>query len=462
MSILTYNGIALPYGYTSSFRQEAVYDEMGNTDRILTKFDIQVSAVLNLQWIQFIVPTITAAQAANNAGLIMRAIRQNLMEPRRALAFNINGVDLIPNTTAGSGLVDSYNGPKPQSCDITQLNNVTFLINYHIIAHYVENNTVNTATLVATNLPGNVVLYNRWTETIEIDNCMMSRRTRNGKFMIRSDNNQGLIADMVRSQMAVVGVPTGFLRERSEYTQSADGLSIQYNVTDKEAYKLPPSPAFEADGEYSEEIVNGAIRRATQRIRLKGANKNISPQNKLIAVAIHIVAKKLQLGNAALAEHQRLTVGSFENWVEFSCTARMNNTKGVVYALAAGAIGGAANAIANGTGNVLSTLAGGAGGGFAGSIDKDGGSAAFLKNDGFSKFATMIPLVDDNVTRPAYLDRGSAGLLLQAAKYYDPALQGTQLGPGDVVADTNPLTGNLKSQLNNGVRIGQAGVILEP
>ena len=41
MSILSYNGVTLPYAYTTVFNQEAVGDS-SNTDWMITRFDINV------------------------------------------------------------------------------------------------------------------------------------------------------------------------------------------------------------------------------------------------------------------------------------------------------------------------------------------------------------------------------------------------------------------------------------
>lgn len=440
MSVLTYDNISLPYGHTSSFRQEVVYDDQSGTDWMCTKFDIQVNAVININYLQAISATFTSLTVANNAAVIMKAIRQRLLQPRRQLSFSVNGYELIPAQTAGVGKADALNGPKPQSCDITELNSVTFMISYHIIAHYWENNRIDPLTLVVTNRVGSNVLTNRWSETVTIDNCMYSTRTRSGKFMIRSDNKDGYIADMMRSQMAVVAVPEGFIRERSEYTQTPDGLGLQYTVTDKEVFKLPPPPAFEADGEYREEMINGATRKATYRVRLRGSkSKLVSPQDRLVNVAIGMVAIKLRLGLASLAEHAALTVGSYDNWVEFTCTARMNNSKDVKYGLSTN----------------------GASGGATAPNTKDSGFAGFMTKVGFSKYACLTPFSEDGTLPPPYQDRGSAGMLLQAAKYYDPSLQENRLGPGDMWSNTNPLTSQINSQMNAGVKVGQAGIQAE-
>jgi hypothetical protein len=81
---------------------------------------------------------------------------------------------------------------------------------------------------------------------VQIDKFMASTRTRSGTFIIRSDNAERITADQIRTQMAVLGVPNGFQRESATYTQSTDGLSIKYDIVDKEYFKAPPQDAFEA------------------------------------------------------------------------------------------------------------------------------------------------------------------------------------------------------------------------
>lgn len=406
MSAFNYNGITLPYPLIRTFRQEVIRDE-SDTDWCLSRFDIRVEAVLNYNYLSTIVPAsfpitpTTAPLQTADAAYIMKAIRERLMEHRKTLSVTFNGTELIPKVQQGlTGTVDAQNGPKPQSCDIFHLGNDTYLVSYRIVAHYWEHNQVfpgtNPPSIV--NRQGKPVLYNRWSETVEIDALNFSRRTREGKFIIRSDNPEGKIADFYRIQLAVLSVPTGWLRESSRYTQSPDGLAIQYTVVDREVFKKPPSPAFRAEGSYSEHISKGDGKAtATCTIRLFGDKE--TSQALLVSTAFHVVNQKMLLRGASFTEApegaeratllQAITeVDMYQNVVSYTCQTLFLP----------------ANVRLNGV-----------------PVDK-------------FKAMARTPLSPANAPYvPNYWKRGTASYLLQAAAYYDPSLGG-RLGKGKTTA----------------------------
>ncbi len=412
MSVIRYNNVSLPYAYTSRFNQEAVRDE-SDTDWHMTKIEVICQCVLNTAYLQAIAPDLIGLFSVENAADIMNVIRTRLLTHRKTLSVQFNGTELIPQPQGNNpGTVDAANGPKPQSCIITQLTNTTFLVTYHIIAHYWENTEVDEASANGVvNNPGNNVLFNRWEETAEIDDCNYTRRIRNGRFKIRSDNVDGTIADNIRSKMAVVGVPEGFMRESSHYTISPDGLAIAYRVTDKEVFKMPPNPAFKADGEYIESTTMKGVQRWGQ-VRVKLQGDRATDQNELIKKSVIICSSKLSINGASqtdiakgfsILDMASIQVGMYENYVECNMRARMKpRTKGRI----------------------------------------DGVAGINFKS------MTETPLSPFTQKRPAYRDFGTAGFLLQAAAYYDPNITTTVLSP----------TG----QLSVGQEVGTAGRTLEP
>ena len=403
MSLLNYNGVTLPYVRITDFSQSALRDE-SETDWYLTKFDIAAEAVINTDYITTICPDML--DKTTNVADVMTIIRTRLLAHRKRLSIVFNGTDLVPAKQTGiTGDVDAMNGPRPMSCDITQLTNTTFFIRYRIVAHYWESHDESPNVPVPNN-PGNNVLYNRWSESQEIDGRGFSRRVREGKFVIRSDNRAGQIADTFRSQMAVVGVPTGFLRESSSYTVDPSGLGLAYRIVDQEVFKQPPNPAFEAVGSYTESFARGGASRFGEvRVNLKAA-KGVF-QRVLLDVAVAVASSKIGANGAvAVFENSSVTVNMYDNEVSVHLLARFlkeNEIKKRFYNIA---------------------------------------------GNRFGDPMVFTPLSDvknkANRPKPEYLDRGSANLLLQAAAYYDPALRNTQL---------NPTTG----QLNQGTEPGKGG-----
>lgn len=395
MSVLTYNGVTLPYCFHTSFRQEALYDDLGHTDWYSTKFDITVQAVINKNYAALL--GVTAQDPAS----MMGTFRRKLLAPRQALSVKFNGVDLIPSKPSGNaGNVDTQNGPFPQSCDITLMTNTTFLVNYHIITYRWETS--------ASTTPNNV-LFNRWTETMDIDQRNYTTRTRHGKMMIRSDNPEGWTADQLRSYMCVTGVPPGFVRQSSQYTVDPSGLALSYTIVDKEVFWAPPKPAYQAEGYFVESGTFGGAKRIGEvHVTLHGSKE--SKQEELIDRAIEIGMSKLilsgvQLGAGNIQNGPQTAALSgcsvkfdlYENSVTFSAKALL--------APIGGGVPGVPGRIKNGVDAMdYKPLV-------SAPVGSDPGDAA-----------RAWP---NNI--PNHKDYGSANLLLQAAKYWDPSLAGTKL-----------------------------------
>ncbi len=400
MSLLEYNYVTLPFCDTSSFRQESIRDE-SDTDQYLTKVDLQVQCVITSDYLAAITKDIVppplmqaGVPITENAATIMSVIRSQLLQPRKPFHFTFNGASLLPERRAGMiGVNDARNGPVPQSCTIIELTNSCFIINFHIIAHYWEANTV-AANGVITNQLGNDIILNRWTESIELDSAQFIRKTREGKWIIRGDN--AAAADRYRTAAAGVGVAPGFIRESSRYSISPDGLTVSYRVTDKEVFKMPPQPAYEADGTYTETTTTqGAIRFGEIRLKFKGS-KNTS-HAVLTRIAVATAAQKLKInGTRNKLVFAALSIGMYDNWVE--CAMKVQ--------YAAGLIGGSKN---------LTVTPGSTG---------------------------ITP------TNPRYRSYGTSyaansNMMLKAAAYYDPSLRGVQLNgaTGQLTQGTEPGTG---------------------
>lgn len=393
---LIYNGIQISYVNTTSFNQEAVYDDMGSVDWYGTKFDVKVDGYINLDYaksghigdgymdydfrgdppISYIDPLPESVYLLGPAAII-KSLRSRLLAPRRTLLFIVNGIDLIPKTFRDVAIhgvsagnpdvipdtefpfggdlnqnkqgVDSDNGPKPQSCNIVRVSDNMFWISYHIIAVFYESKKSRNLN----NVIGSNVLYNRWKETLDVDSLQYTKRTRNGRLKIRSDGT-GVVPADVMTTMAVVGVPSGFVRDSSSYTISPDGLTLDYSITDKEVFKNPPMPALEASGTYSEILGRvGAVRHGELQLRLK-SSKNIR-QSDLVHRCIVIAFAKLNSGGfstrrrrevrirhdwfdifrfapirvegfapaSSILESVKLTVNMYENEVSISIRARL-------------------------------------------------------------------------------------------------------------------------------------------
>lgn len=462
LSSMVYNGVHLPYVWTKQFLQENVREESG-TDRCYTKFDIQVQFLLNTNYMNVIDQDLEGNPKMRSSAAVMNAVRDRLLTDRKAFSFVFNQTELIPQPR-GPGTVDAKNGPQPQYCNPVQLNNTTFLVDYRIIAHYWEgtNAPLDSTGGVVTE-PGNNVIYNRWSETVEIDECQYSRRTRDGQYAIRSDNPDGIIADQARAQMAIVGVPDGFVRESSRYTVSKDGLAISYTVVDKEVYRMPPNPAYKAKVTYRENTTRqGGKRYVSCRVSLEGS-KAVN-QGRLVETAISVACSKVFVRALAfrgvqpntIIEEAALEFEGLENKVEFYIRVMVANTKDRVAGVqnpapeqpVLNAGGGGFNLLpakAQAAINAAKAIAVQAGAANVGQAE-NGAPVNFI--NAFFDVDTTSP--GSSAAEPFinYPIGGTAALALQAAAYYDPTLRNTLVDP-------------LSNQMTAGLQVGEAGTQLE-
>jgi hypothetical protein len=229
-------------------------------------------------------------------------------------------------------------------------------------------------------------------------------------------------------------VPKGFVRERSEYTVDPSGLRLKYRVEDRQVYRMPPAPAFKAEGEYTEQFKKwGGMRYGTVRVKLFGdpATDRIG----LIDTCVKVAATKLRISGAvqeqggarrSLIMEGTITNGMYENWVECRLTAMMQpmkaaNPKGRVQGIA-GLNFGPAMAVT------------------PGSEPPEGPQQMAYADRGRSW-----------VTAPAGpgVAPGDAMPLLQACRYYDPSLRNSPI---------NKKTGQMTF---GGPEVGTAGTTLE-
>lgn len=456
MSILKYNGITLPYSSNTYYNQEPVYDPVGGVDHYLTRYEISVTTVINASYAALLdggALTLIDNEGeftATNPAQVMMAIRARLEQPRRALSYKFNEVELIPQPPQGiQGTVDAKNGPITK-CQAFLLTNETFMIRFHVIAHYREKNTTTNADGVTTttNQTPPAVIFNRWTESVMLDESGYSKRLRKGRFVIRSDNPEGLAADYYRNSFATCSIPKGFVRESSQYDISPDGLGIQYQIVDREVYKLPPSPAFEARGKYIETATElGAIRYGEVNLNLRAA-KDVS-QVSLIDTAIGVAAAKLITVGAMRATgnqkdatakvtmdgkdgfgvlvHAVIVVDMYDNMVDVSLRVML-----------------AAQTLTGNSSQRIHSIAGLSG----------GKTMAYTPG---SETTTGTPIAPT----PPYTIRGTASLLLRAASYFDPTLtdKDNALGRALQVTNTNNLVPSSDGKTGNAVQTrGGAGI----
>jgi hypothetical protein len=272
-SLITYNNVSLGLTRTVKVEQKAEYDH-SNTDVMFVgnRFNIR-SVLTNI--------------GGQSPATTMASIRHMLLQPRKAFLYQAtdnNGVvDLLRVDAGGDGqALDADNGPKPVSCDIIQVSEGTWIIDY-VIDVAVQDCTAS-----------QLFASNRFETTHDIDAKGYSTITTLGKVFVRSDMRKS--PDALR-WVVTPPLPKGFKR-KSMYQIHEDGLSMLYRITDTEMYLAPPLNAVEATGRFTITAVPpGAILWAQCDVRLEG-RKNM-PKRQLMETAILIALRRLEAGGAA-------------------------------------------------------------------------------------------------------------------------------------------------------------------
>ena len=268
-----------------------------DTDKMLTKFDLEVTSVLTPAWFAGLGNLAIDGNGqpfnSNIAG-IAAEVRERLLTKRQQLVVYGNGVSIMPSkvTANDASFVDAASGPEPKFANLMRLTNGSYLLTFGIITWVVENQSVGAGG--NTNNQGSPCVSCRWSESVEMDPCMYSRRTREGVFIIRSDNVAGLQVDDLRNKFGVLGIPKGFLRKRAAYKVDPNGLKMSFSITDEEQHYLPPDPAFEAEGYYNEIASRGEpLRIGEAAVTLKGTKTAHSNTAALLQAAVGIVFAKV-------------------------------------------------------------------------------------------------------------------------------------------------------------------------
>lgn len=101
---LQYDGIDLAYTLTESIAQESVYDP-SHTDRLYTRFEFRVSAIVNKD----VVPALVGEAPAET----LKRLEHRLLAPRKRLVYTAPGGANFIDTDE-----DDMNGPQPTAARV--------------------------------------------------------------------------------------------------------------------------------------------------------------------------------------------------------------------------------------------------------------------------------------------------------------------------------------------------------
>lgn len=289
MSRLIYNGVEIPYLSTQTVEQQAVYDPT-NTDVIGFAVTIHVTGILSTA------PTAQADRgtktletvqqglsSAVDPAVQLAAIRTKLLTPRKTLWFGVGNSPIV-HTTGDMDAPepkDIAKGPTPKYLRAHKITAETFLVEFAI-----------ETTILGCDQKDSAILSIRWTQSLGFDEKWISTLTTTGRMITRRDIRKS--PDELRASVTP-SVPNGFIRTQTRYTLQADGLAMDFEMTDVEQYAMAPVPAIKATGKYLETTGTDGLVYGQVQLRLTGTKT--TPYSKLLQRAVAIGLTKLQLAN---------------------------------------------------------------------------------------------------------------------------------------------------------------------
>ena len=218
---LTYNGVTLTLTHITNWDQELVESD-DDTDPMYHHISISIRGYLN-QDFNGIPPGTSVVQ-----------LRSTLLEPRQALLVQIGNVNVIQG-----GGIDQKNGPIPKNVKVTPMG-ATVMVEFSIETWIQDCTTF-----------GKSILSNRWSQKVEYDTEALATLTSNGSLIISSQ--AGANVDSFRELIwPLKFIPAGFQRGPIMFNASSDGLRLDWQVTDKQAYRAATSPAITWTGRWTE------------------------------------------------------------------------------------------------------------------------------------------------------------------------------------------------------------------
>jgi hypothetical protein len=278
---LSYDNLDLGLVRTMKVEQKAKYDPH-NTDTLYIANRFTVETVLST--LPLTVPDGPLAGVIPPATIdddrpadIMARIRRILLRPRRDFKYSQvdeAGETILLQVTADS---EANNGPKPESCTVTQVADRTWKIEWEVEV------AVQDCTAFQE------FASNRFETTQDIDERGYSTITTMGRVFVRTDMKRS--PDALRP-VITPPVPKGF-RRKSMYQVAEDGLSMAYKFTDSEFFLGPPKNAVLAKGRFSIVTVPpGAIMWAQVDVHLEG--KKDQPKRQLMETAVLLALRRLE------------------------------------------------------------------------------------------------------------------------------------------------------------------------
>lgn len=325
-TVLRYGTVTISNCQTTRFSQEAVYDQH-RVDLVGYKYTISVVGYVHAFGDAEISTAFYPQSPDPNVENATDAwwnhqLKGALMTPRQDFAYWIGGIEqvgqqlnrvgslmlAVESPSAGANALelsrtdsitdpwnhahadqtiwrDTHAGPKPIHCNIQQITgNAVFRVEFTI-----ELNVTHCDAGQSGNKSG--VLSNKWSCTDAIDDNFYTTRTVQGRVTLW---NPTFNAHSFR-EFAVPRLQPGMRRQSMHFAASADGLSLDYTVTDKEVAFAAPYPATRWHMNYTESTSLGSSLTATGALTVQLEAPRDVDRAKLLQLAAAIAEARLRM-----------------------------------------------------------------------------------------------------------------------------------------------------------------------
>lgn len=203
-------------------------------------------------------------------------------------AFPEDSADQLTETERRN--IDVAGGPKPQSVSVLHVYNEYARISFTIEIEKIRCLGGETAPFseLGTDPTSGFVVSNRCWTTETIDQNFYTTRTLTGQLKISSAKKS------VHFYRDIYYPPLeeGFMRESLRYSESEDGLTLSYAVTDRQVRCSAPFPATAFSGGVTYSVINGADMRLNMNLTMIG--RPDCPKEALTSRALQAVTKKIE------------------------------------------------------------------------------------------------------------------------------------------------------------------------
>ena len=314
---LTYNGVTLRRVMTTAWNETVEYDStgmnmLGNKIQITVEgsvysikdlpLDEQDRYSVNADLSAFASTELGTAQGVEPLRKRLNLILRQLSMPCRSLViyddvdnekiFQAYPIDdesqyLTPEEKRN---VDINAGPKPRNVNVLHVYNnyarisVTFdVMKIRCLGGELEG----LEPLGQDPTKGFIVSNRCWTEE-SLDSNFYRTRTFSGRLRISSPN----VSVHFYRDLYYPPLEDGFRRESVRFSESEDGLTLSYSVTDKQTRTAAPYPATAFSGSVSYSVINGAEMRMNMQLTMIG--RPDAPKDALTARCIQAVVQKIK------------------------------------------------------------------------------------------------------------------------------------------------------------------------